>query len=174
MALFQYFNKVDGNYRGTKLPDPQRALSKEVPSSSISTANAEIAAVLQASAAGAKVVRGTYLKLSAEKKAEIGQRAAEHGVLATVRFYATKLPVPLKESSVRIWKNAYTAQLHRLRQDGKDNAKFEALPTRRRGRPFLEVFNGTCPTVWSDLTTANGEWITRIAWLSSAQKVFTD
>ena len=61
----------------------------------------EIAAVLQPSAAGAKAVRGTYLKISAEKKAEIGQRAAEHGVLATVRYYATKLPVPLKESSVR-------------------------------------------------------------------------
>ncbi len=36
MALFQYFNKVDGNYPGTNLPDPRGALSKEVPSSSIS------------------------------------------------------------------------------------------------------------------------------------------
>ncbi len=36
MALFQYFKKVDGNYPGTKLPDPHGALSKEVPSSSIS------------------------------------------------------------------------------------------------------------------------------------------
>ena len=118
MALFQYFKKVDGNYPGTKLPDPQGALSKEVPSSSISAANTEIAAVFQPSAAGAKAVRGTYLKISAEKKAEIRQRAAEHGVLATVRYYATKLPVPLKESLVRTWKNAYTAQLRRLRRDG--------------------------------------------------------
>jgi len=58
MALFQYFKKVNGNYPGTKLPDPQGALSK-VPSSSISAANTEIAAVLQSSAAGAKTVRGT-------------------------------------------------------------------------------------------------------------------
>jgi len=36
-----------------------------------------IHAVLQPSAAGAKAVRGMYLKISAEK-AEIGQRAAEH------------------------------------------------------------------------------------------------
>jgi len=56
---------------------------KEVHSSSISAANTEIATVLQPSAAAVKVVRGTYLKISAEKKAEIGQRAAE----------ATKLPV---------------------------------------------------------------------------------
>ena len=138
MALFQYFKKMDGNYPGTKLPDPQGALSKEVPSS-ISAANTEIAAVLQLSAAGTKVVRGTYLKISAEMKAEIGQRAAEHTdrVLATVRYYATKLPVPLKESSVRTWKNAYTAQLRRLRQDGKDNPKVKVLPSKRRGRLFL-------------------------------------
>jgi len=47
MALSQYFRKVDGNCPGTKLPDPQGALSKEVPSSSISAANTEIATVLQ-------------------------------------------------------------------------------------------------------------------------------
>ena len=91
MALFQYFNKVDGNYPGTKLPDPQGALSKEVPSSLISTANTEIAAVRQPSAASVKVVRGTYLKISAENKAEIGQCAAEHGVLPMVSYYATEL-----------------------------------------------------------------------------------
>jgi len=91
MALFQYFNKVDGNYPGTKQPDPQGALLKEVPSSSISTANTEIAAVLQPSAASVKVVRGTYLKISAENKAEIGQRAAEHRVLPMVWYYATEL-----------------------------------------------------------------------------------
>ena len=62
---------MDGNYPGTKLTDPQGVLSKEVPSSSISAANTEITAVLQPSATGAKAVRGTYLKISAEKKAKI-------------------------------------------------------------------------------------------------------
>ena len=78
MALFQYFKKVNGNYPGTNLPDPQGALSKEVPSSLKSATNTEIAAVLQPLAAGAKAVRGTYLKISAEKKAKIGQRVAVH------------------------------------------------------------------------------------------------
>ena len=62
----------------------------------------EIAAVLQPSAAGAKVVRGTYLKISAEKKAEIGQHAVEHGVLAidgSVLRY---------EASGYYWYHAYT------------------------------------------------------------------
>ena len=53
-ALFQYFKKVDGNYKGTNLPNPQGALPKEVPLSSISAANTEVAAVLQPSAAGAR------------------------------------------------------------------------------------------------------------------------
>ena len=75
--------------------------------------------------------------MSSEKKAEIGKRAAEHGVLATVRYYASKLPEPLKESSVRTWKNAYTAQLQRLRKEGKDSPMVEELPAKRRGRPYL-------------------------------------
>ena len=61
----------------------------------------EIAAVLQPSAAGAKVVRGTYHKISAEKKAEIVQHAVEHGVLATVRYYAMKLPVTTGTTHIR-------------------------------------------------------------------------
>ena len=56
-------------------------------------------------------------------------------MLATARYYATKLPEPLNESSVRTWKNAYTAQLQRQRKEGK-NEKVEALPTKRRGRPL--------------------------------------
>ena len=82
---------VDGQYPGSKLPDPQGALSKQIPSSAISAVNSEVA-VLQPSA-GAKV-GGTYLKMSA-KKAEIRKRAAEPGVLATIQYYATKLPVNL-------------------------------------------------------------------------------
>ena len=73
MALYQYFKKVDGNYPGTNLPDPQEELSKEVPSSSINT---EVAAVLHLSACGTKAAWGTYLKISPEKKAEIGKHAA--------------------------------------------------------------------------------------------------
>jgi len=75
--------------------------------------------------------------MSSEKKAEIGKRAAEHGVLATVHYYASRLPEPLKESSVRTWKNAYTAQLQKQRREGKYSPKVEELPTKKRGRPNL-------------------------------------
>jgi len=100
MAMFQYFKRVDGQYPGSKLPDPQGVLAQEVPSRAMSAANTKVALFQQAG--GAKVsTRGTYLKMSSEKKAEIGKQAAEHGVLATVRYYASRLPEPLKESSVR-------------------------------------------------------------------------
>ena len=47
-----------------------------------------------------------------ELKAEIGIQAAEHGVAATVRFCAQKLPDHvLKESSVRTWMNTYTREM---------------------------------------------------------------
>ena len=92
--------RVDVQYPGSKLPDPQGALGQEVPSRAISAANTEVALLQQAG--GAKVsTRGTYLKMSSEKKAEIGKRAAEHGVLATAHYYTSRLPEPLKESSVR-------------------------------------------------------------------------
>ena len=43
MAMFQYFKRVDGQYPGSKLPDPQGALAQEVPSRAISAANTEVA-----------------------------------------------------------------------------------------------------------------------------------
>ncbi len=54
--------------------------------------------------------------MSAEKKAEIGQRAAEHGIASTVRFYAGKLPETLKESSVRTWRNVYFTELEKKKK----------------------------------------------------------
>ena len=69
---------MDGQYPGStcKLPDPhERSLKKWVPSRIISAANTEVAFLQQAG--GAKVsTRGTYLKMSSEKKAEIGIKAS--------------------------------------------------------------------------------------------------
>jgi len=36
------FKKVDGQYPGSKLPDPQGALAQEVPARAISAANTEV------------------------------------------------------------------------------------------------------------------------------------
>ena len=93
MALHNYFKTIEeGN-----LPDPRGSLSKVVPSSAISAANSEV----KARGLGTSK-RGSYAKLTQQQKAEIGKRAAEHGIASTIRYCAKRLPdCPLKERSVR-------------------------------------------------------------------------
>ena len=93
MALHNYFKTIEeGN-----LPDPRGSLSKVVPSSAISAANSEV----KARGLGTSK-RGSYAKLTQQQKAEIGKRAAEHGIASTIRYYAKRLPdCPLKERSGR-------------------------------------------------------------------------
>ena len=82
MALYSYFKASD-----TKLPDPRGTLSKDVPSTAIAAANGEVKVELQRGK-----TRGPYTKFTPEQKAEIGKRAAEHGVVATVRYYEKRFP----------------------------------------------------------------------------------
>ena len=79
MAFYRYFKASD-----TKLPDPQSPLSKEVPSTAIAAANNEVKHVVELQRGK---TRGPYTKFTPEQKAEIGKRAAERGVVATVRYY---------------------------------------------------------------------------------------
>ena len=84
MALYRYFKASD-----TKLPDPRGPLSKEVPSTAIAAANGEVKHVVELQRGK---TRGPYTKFTPEQKAEIGKRAAEHGVVATVRYYEKRFP----------------------------------------------------------------------------------
>ena len=123
MALHRYFK--------TKLPDPRGPLSKVVPSTSIASANGEVRRVLQQTQK-----RGTYAKLTADKKAEIGKRAAEHGVAATIRYYNNH-SIEVKVSSVRTWRNAYTSEIRKRWREGSEDVIMKRLPEKKRGRPFL-------------------------------------
>ena len=55
-------------------------------------------------AQGMQKPRGEYIKLSLEKKAEIGKYASVNGVANAVKHYKH---LNLKESSVRDWRDAY-------------------------------------------------------------------
>ena len=108
MSLYRYFSAV--SEVPASLPDPSGPLSKIMPSSSIEAANSKVSPLLintkeNDTCSGNLKKRGSYQKLTAEKRAEIGRRAAEHGVVSTVRYYTSKLPEELKESSVRTWRN---------------------------------------------------------------------
>ena len=81
--------------------------------------------------------RGQYAKFTPQQKAEIGRRAAEHGVAATVRYYEGKFPQAVKESSVRTWRNAYTLEIRKRRREGSEDVSVKQLPEKKRGRPFL-------------------------------------
>ena len=135
MSLCHYFT-VNKN-----LPDPSGPLSRIVPSSSIEAANAKVSPLLtEPQNPEEKVVgRGPYQKLSGPKRAEIGRRAAEHGVASTVRYYAGKLPEELKESSVRTWKKLYIAELEKKKRNCKsgDNLTVKELVDKKRGCPYL-------------------------------------
>ena len=98
---------------------PNGPLARAIPSSAIYVANKSVNVSFESNKKTAK--RGVYQKLSAEKKAEIGKRAAEHGVIGTVRYYTSKLPESLNERSVWTWKNVYTKEKQRLRKEGKDS-----------------------------------------------------
>ena len=56
-----------------------------------------------------KGVRKTpYLILTPTQRLAVGKRAAEHGVMATIRYYAKRFPdLALKETTVRRIKNVY-------------------------------------------------------------------
>ena len=146
--LFKYFKRGDPAHPKV-LPQPDGPLATLMPSSSIVAANKEVKTALDSSVenktdeiSGKKSEksskRGRYDIYSPEEKASIGKRAAEHGVTSTIRYYAKKYPERplLKESSVRTWKNKYTAELGRRKRTGGDMDVTE-LPQKKRGRPLL-------------------------------------
>ena len=130
MALYRYFQaKTDA-----QLPDPRGPLSKELPSTAILCANREVTNVLQLQQTKS---RGPYTKFTPEEKAEIGKRAAEHGVAATVRYYKKRYSQGIKESSVRTWRKAYTSEVTKRRREGSEDVTVKKLPEKKRGRPFM-------------------------------------
>ena len=86
MAPYRYFQASEKS--SCKLPDPRGPLSRLVPSSSIISANECVGK----QGAHSEWKGQCYSKLSPKVKAEIGRQAAEHGVAATVRLHAKKLP----------------------------------------------------------------------------------
>ena len=65
---------------------------------------------------------------------KIGQRAAEHGVASTIRYYASQFS--LKETTIRGWRDSYLQELKKRKVE-KKAMDVTKLPERRRGRPLL-------------------------------------
>ena len=98
MALLKFL-KLDPAKKG--LPHPSGPLSTVIPASSIAAANEEVKIVTTGEN---KNERGPYVKFSNEVKLVIARYAAENGIAASLRHFASRFP-DLKKSSVRTWRN---------------------------------------------------------------------
>ena len=126
------------------LPDPRGPLSENVPPTAIAAANVKVVEALDEADEKKSLsrTRGKYSFTTPAQKYEVGKRAAEHGVTATIRYYAKKHPhLVLKESSVRRFKNLYQERiklnLHCLGVTDLEKAEFaKELPNKKPGRPL--------------------------------------
>ena len=96
MALFKYF-KVDkrvkeDNSLGNSdavLPSSSGSFTQTIPASRINAINDDVKPVVETIMdKGTATTRGMYEKFSADEKARVAKRAAEYGVLSTVRHFA--------------------------------------------------------------------------------------
>ena len=143
MSILNYFRPVK---QKLDLPDPSGPLSK-LPSTAIASANVKVLAALEdGEEMKKKVSRGPYLSLTPAQKYEIGKRAAEHGVTASIRLYKKKYPhLSLKETTVRRLKNSYkeyikvapAAQASVSLKNGDKEAFVHELPSKKVGRPLM-------------------------------------
>ena len=115
-----------------QLPDPEGTLSSKLPSSSIASANSAVRTVIATSS-----TRGPYLHLSLAQKFQIGKKANELGVTSALRYYKKNFhDLPLKETSVRRFKDRYQELLRKRTRDNVHD-ELEELPTKKMGRPLL-------------------------------------
>ena len=146
MSILKYFHPVKKSCHD-QLPDPHGPLNIDgkVPSSAIASVNIAVQAVLAEasdksdattdSSSGSNS-RGPYLHLMPAQKFNIGKRASEHGVTSTLRYYKKAFPdLPLKETSVRRFKNLFQQSLRRPRSDSSED--LGELPNKKMGRPLL-------------------------------------
>ena len=134
MSILKYFQRVTDD-TAEKLPNPQGSLSKKVPSSAIERANTSVTPIIERFESGK---RGPYLILTPAQRYEVGRRAAEHGVTATLRYYSVRfLELPLKETSVRRLKNEYRANLNKPGGSSSGVEEIKELHCKKAGKPLL-------------------------------------
>ena len=146
MSILNYFQRVKKSR--DQLPDPNGPLNTEgkVLSSAIASANIAIQAFLAESfekpehsttdSSSCSKSRGPYLHLTPAQKFNIGKRASEHRVTNTLCYYKRTFPnLPLRETSVRRFKDSFQESLKRPRDDSLEDLC--ELPNKKMGRPLL-------------------------------------
>ena len=108
-----------------------------IPSTAIVAANSSVEKEMKQS------VRAPYLIMTPAQRFQVGKRAAEVGVTATIRYYALKCPdSALKETTVRRLKNTYQASLKfkgisEPVPEQRSSTDVKEFPPKKTGRPLL-------------------------------------
>ena len=120
MVLLKYLKHVKDSGDAI-LPSSSGSLANSVPLSRIYAVNNTVKPIVETLMEKGKATRGTYEKFSADEKARVAKRAAEYGVLSTVRHFSKIWPErPLKEATVRGWRNKYNREVSVLKKSGKE------------------------------------------------------
>ena len=134
MSLLRYLHPVP---KADGLPNPQGSLSKDIPSTAISSANEQVTAARQGQLRTRK--RGQYHQLSPGDRTRRGRYACENGVVAAARRFSQGMDRPLNESTVWGIKRAYLAEASKKREPRKMSTSANCQP-RNTGDPcFLEA-----------------------------------
>jgi len=117
-------------------------LSEKVPSSAISAANKIVIKALDVTQESKKRSCGPYLSLTPAQKYEIGKRAAEHGVTASMRYFVEKyqdlnlrkpvyvnLRMPIKSTLNLNFQYLSATEIEKL-------SSIKELPNKMVGRPL--------------------------------------
>ena len=120
MSLHRYFKSVD------VLPSPKGALSTVVSPAAIKAANDELRKLSTSPSS-----RGPYAKVSSEQQAKVAQYASMHGNVSAARRFSKELGIVVKESSVRVWKAKYLAEIARKQEtDETGDISVTKLPSK--------------------------------------------
>ena len=135
MALHRYFKPIS-----SKLPDPNGALSKEMPSMAIREANKSVEEATQAQNSK-KRSREKYGRFTSTQAAQVAKFAVEHGNQAAIRRYSEEFRLVIKDSTLSTWKSKYCDAIKECQKGGKYAESGEivvtSLPSKKRGRPLL-------------------------------------
>ena len=143
MSILKYFNRTPAIIQEKVLPELTSSLSNVVPPKAIQLENTEVEKLKNKGPRGAR--SAPYLILTPVQWYKVGKRAAEHGITASLRYFAKKYPeLPLKETSIRRLKNLYQYECIRKQRNAvAPGDEVQELPRKKKVDHFFYLMSWT-------------------------------
>ena len=110
---------------------PSSGSTPSLPKEALVEANKRVASLTRETDDAGLAPKSAKKNYSPEDRSKLGRYAAEHGPIKASRHFT----VP--ESTARLLKKQYLAELNYWRKNGGEIPKVTSLPTKARGRPLL-------------------------------------